>query len=172
MEDIRRNIKLFFATYGGLLFQIIGIIAIFLFALHSINYLYKENNAKASKENIVSEQEIKEEEKNIEKEKEDKQYISEFLDYCNAGKTEEAYSMLSEKCIKEKYQTIDIFKKEYLDKIFIYKKDYEIEKENDMYKVKILEGILESGSIENRNNIISYYKIEESVLKKYIYIER
>lgn len=171
MENMRRSIKLFFATYGSLLFQIIGIIAIFLFALNSINYLYKENNAKTSKENIVSEQEIKEE-KNIEEEKEYKLYISEFLNYCNAGKTEEAYSMLSEKCIKEKYQTIDIFKKEYVDKVFIYKKDYEIEKENDKYKVKILEGALESGRIENRESIISYYKIEENALKKCIYIER
>lgn len=172
MEDIRRNIKLFFATYGSLLFQIIGIIAIILFVLHNVNYIYKENNTKSLKENIVSEQEIKEEEKNIEKEKEDKLYISEFLNYCNDGNVEKAYSMLSEKCIKEKYQTIDIFKKEYVDKIFIYKKNYEIEKENDLYKIEILEGVLESGKIENRESIISYYRIEETTLKKYIYIER
>lgn len=172
MENIRRSIKLFFTIYGGLLFQIIGGIAIFFFVLKGINYLYKENSETSSQENLISEQEIIDKQIELEKEEEDILFISKFLDYCNDKKVEEAYSMLSEECIKQKYQTMDIFKKEYIDKIFTYKKEYKIEKEDNVYKITILEGILESGSTENRDSIISYYRIDERVLERYIFIGR
>lgn len=172
MENIRRSIKLFFTIYGGLLFQIIGGIAIFFFVLKGVNYIYKEDSKTNSQENLISEQEIIDKQKELEKEEKDILFISNFLDYCNDKQIEEAYSMLSEECIKQKYQTIDIFKKEYIDKIFAYKKEYEIKKEDNRYKITILEGILESGNIENRKSIISYYKIEEDILERYIFIER
>lgn len=167
MEDIRRNIKLFFTAYGSLFLQLIGIIAIVFFVLQSLNNVYKDKNVSDSSQNILIEQK-----KIIEEEKENIEVISKFLDYCNEKNVEKAYSMLSEECIKEKYQTIDIFKTEYMDKIFTYKKEYEIKKENEKYKITILDGILESGTVENRKYVISYYKIDESILEKYIFIER
>lgn len=172
MENIRRSISLFFATYGGLLFQIIGTIALILLALRGLDYLYKENNIDKLNENVVSEQEIALKEKATKKEKENILFISEFLDYCNNKKIQEAYNMLSEKCITEKFQTIERFKKEYVEKIFTYKKDYKIEKIENLYKITILEGVLQSGKTENRDGIISYYEISENVLEKEIYIER
>lgn len=167
MEDIRRNIKLFFTAYGSLFLQLIGIIAIVIFVLQSLNNIYRNEEKNNSNQNIIIEQK-----KIIEEEKENIEVISKFLDYCNEKNIEKAYSMLSEECIKEKYQTIDIFKTEYMDKIFTYKKEYEIKKEDEKYKITILDGILESGTVENRKYVISYYKIDESILEKYIFIER
>lgn len=172
MENIRRSVRLFFVSYGSLLFQIIGIIVIVLFVLRVANHLYTENTENEVIENEILQEEIKENEQTIKKQKENISFISEFLDYCNKGQVEEAYSMLSDKCIKEKFQTIDIFKTEYLNKIFTYKKEYEIENENNLYKVTILEGVLESGGLENRKSIITHYRIEENVLENKIYIER
>lgn len=167
MEDIRRNIKLFFTAYGSLFFQLIGIIAIVIFVLQSLNNIYRNEEKNNSNQNIIIEQN-----KIVENEKDNLEIISKFLDYCNEKNVEKAYSMLSEECIKEKYQTIDIFKTEYIDKIFTYKKEYEIKKEDEKYKITILEGILESGTTENRKSVISYYKIDESILEKSIFIER
>lgn len=167
MENIRRSLKLFFAIYGGLLFRIIITIVVFLFTLSVIDNLYKNSTEVTTRNNTIQEQEVV-----LENEKYSIAYISKFLDFCNENKIEEAYKMLSEDCIKQKYQTIDIFKKEYIDKIFTYKKEYKIEKEEKLYRITILDGVLESGSKENRKSIISYYKIEEDLLEKYIYIER
>lgn len=171
MENIRRNIRIFFATYGGLLFKIIFNILIFFFVLRGLDYLYKENNENILNSNINGVI-VKQEELDLEIENNNILFISKFLDYCNDKKIEEAYNMLSKECIEKKFYTVNVFKKEYIDEIFTYKKEYKIEKENNLYKIIILEGILESGSIENRNSIISYYRIDESVLERYIFIER
>ena len=171
MENIRRNIRIFFATYGGLLFKIIFNILIFFFVLRGLDYLYKENNENILNSNINGVI-VKQEELDLEIENNNILFISKFLDYCNDKKIEEAYNMLSKECIEKKFYTVNVFKKEYIDEIFTYKKEYKIEKENNLYKIIILEGILESGSIENRNSIISYYRIDESILERYIFIER
>lgn len=168
MENIRRKIRLFFATYGSLLFQIIGLIVIVLFSLNMANELYTES----SNESINLEGEYTYQQEKLQNEEDNKKVISQFLEYCNNNQIELAYSMLSEACINEKYKTIDSFKTEYIDKIFTHKKEYIIEKENDLYKITIMDGILESGSLENRNSLINYYKIEENVLNKTIYIEK
>lgn len=170
MENIRRSIKLFFTIYGSFLFQIIGIILLILFGIRSVNYIYKENREKDINQNITSNyQKLDKEE--LEAEKEEIEIISEFLDNCNNNKIEEAYNMLSETCINNYYQTIDIFK-EYINKIFTHKKDYEIEKENDLYRITIIQGVLEAGSVENRDKEEFYYRIEENVLEKKIIIEQ
>lgn len=169
MENIRRNIRLFFATYGGLLFQIIGIIVVILFSIMGTNYLYKENT-QIKIENTLTQVEIQEQD-NIKKHKENISFISKFLDYCNNKNIEEAYNMLSEECIIHNYQTIDKFRDDYVNKLFTYKKEYKIQEENNLYKITILEGVLESGNLENRRSEICYYKIEENVLEKAIYIQ-
>lgn len=172
MENIRRSIRLFFVSYGSLLFQIIAIIAIVLFVIRGANHLYIQNSEKEIIENELLQEESKQEQQAIKKEKEDISFISEFLDYCNDKKIEEAYSMLSEKCIKDNFQTIEKFKNEYVNKIFTYQKEYEIEKEDDLYKITILDGLLQSGGSENRKSIIYYYRINENVLGKELFIER
>lgn len=166
MEYIRRKIKLFFVTYGGLLFGTIGVLVIVFITLRGVDYIYLESTK--SNLNELSQEEIEKEEQESEK----ILFISKFIDYCNGKQVEEAYNMLSEKCKIEKYNTIEKFKEEYINKIFTYKKEYKIEKENNLYKIEIIEGILETGNTENRKSIISYYRIEEDILEKTIYIER
>ena len=170
MENIRRSIKLFFVTYGSLLFQIIGIIVVILFSIRGINSLYEKNATEKTVKNELLQEETEKEQQIKEKEKEDISFISEFLNYCNNKKIEEAYNMLSEECIKDIYETIEKFENEYVNKIFTYKKEYKIEKENDLYKIIILDGVLESGSLENRKSVICYYEIEQNVLGKTINI--
>lgn len=172
MENMKRSIRLFFATYGGLLSQILGIIAIILFSLQGINHIYEENTKKEIGKNSLSQEELEEKQEVLKNEKQDKKLISQFLDYCNNGQVEEAYEMLSDDCKKQEYKTIDIFKTEYIDKIFTYKKEYKIEKENELYKITIIDGLIESGSTEDRSSIVNYYKLEENVLDKKIYVER
>lgn len=173
MENLKRSVRIFFATYGGLLFRIIGGIILIIIVLRGINSIVKENNKPSlTQNNIVSQNEKEYREKKLEIQQENKKFVSEFIDYCNDNKIQEAYQMLSEECINKKYPTIDKFKSEYINKIFTYKKEYKIIEENGLYKVELLEGILQSGKIEDRDFIETYFKIEESILGKKIYIER
>lgn len=171
MESIRRNIKLFFVAYGSLLFYVILIILVFLFILHEVNIFYKENVKEKLQANNTTEEEITKNHKLIQEEKENKLFISKFIDYCNENKVEEAYNMLSGKYIEEKYLTIEKFKNKYIDKIFEYKKEYKIDNINNIYEVKIMEDILKSGKIENRDSITIKIIIENNVPEKNIYIE-
>ena len=169
MEKVRRAIKLFFAIYGNFLFKIIGIIVLILLTLRGINYLYKENVVDVKKEKEIEKSIEKEENKLIEEERE---LISKFIDYCNNHLIEEAYKMLSENCKKEQFKTKDEFEINYINELFGYKKEYKIEKIENKFKVIIYDGILESGRIEDRANKTTYYKIEDTVIEKRIYIER
>ena len=172
MEILKRKIRLFFLTYGSFLFRIIALIVIVILVLQGINYLYKKNTEYDTKQAMMATEQTKQQSAALQGLKEDEQLISSFLDYCNNKEIQKAYEMLSKECINEKYPTIEKFKQEYIDKIFSYPKEYEIEKENDEYKITIIEGALQSGTIENRNSIESYYKIKEDVLIRSIYIER
>lgn len=167
MEKIRRNIKLFFVTYGSLLFTIIGIFCLLILFLRGVNYVHitnKETEKEHLRESIVSEEETNESEEEI-------LLITNFLNYCNNNNVKEAYDLLSKECVDDKYQTVQIFEKEYVNKIFTYKKEYKINKENDLYKITIIEGILQSGKLEDRENIVTYYRVQKDVLDNKIYIE-
>lgn len=172
MEEIRRNVKLFLVSYKYLFFQIIGTIVIVLNIIHGINNLYKENTKIEEPENSKLSENVQAKNELLKKESENKLLISNFIELCNKNKIEEAYSMLSERCIKEKYATMEKFKNEYIYKIFNYQKDYEIQIENNLYKVIIKEGILQTGKIDNRNSITTILYIEEDLSEKKIYIER
>ena len=47
-----------------------------------------------------------------------------FVNYCNNGQVENAYSMLTDDCKNELFQTVEIFKTNYYDKVFNEKKTY------------------------------------------------
>lgn len=165
--EIDRKIRLFFVSYGRLLLECIGIIVLIIFIIQSLNkYVAQQNKEnKLTEEEVILQQQKKEEEKKEAKEtKEDKDYIKKFIDYCNEGNKKEAYKMLSQQCKEDKYPTIESFEKNYVSKIFINKKDYEITKEGNIYKVFFLEDILQAGTIENRQKIEDYYSIYEDIV--------
>lgn len=162
MEKIKREIRLFFVKYGRLLVFIIGIFLITILVLESIEDYYITTMNYEEKIEIEKQEEIERE-----KEQEDREYISKFIDFCNEKKAEEAYEMISYKCKQEKYTTLEEFKNEYINKFFEIRIDnYKIVKENDIYKVSLIQNMLLTG----KNSIVEQiYQIEE-VLEKSIYI--
>lgn len=165
MEHIRREIKLFWARNGKPLLQIIGFILLVIMVIQGLNqYTILSNKEKAEQE-LETKEQRETEKKKQEDIKEDKEFISKFIDYCNKNNIEEAYQMLSTKCKEKKYLSIKNFKEKYINKIFGDKKDFEITlKEDNIYKIVFLEDILQAGKIENRRKIEDYYRIEEDVL--------
>lgn len=164
MEMIKRKIRLFLVSYGRLFGFTIGIIFIIIFTIQSLNKMViKQNNEKYSSEQYQNEQL----EKN--KQKEEEEYISQFINYCNEGKIEEAYKMLSNTCKQEKYSTIEKFKEEYVDKVFIIKIcEHKILKQNNIYIITLTQDILITG--KTNSNVEQRYRIIEGVLQKEIYI--
>lgn len=147
---------------------IIAIILVII-AIQAINQLIKQDNKKEIQKNtiiteqkpennlhidvLVSDDDVKEETMLI---------IDQFVRYCNAGKIEDAYNLLSDNCKKELFPTIEIFKQNYYNKIFNTTKLYSKEKFiGGTYKVKLYEDILSTGTI-NSKTIEDYYTIEKN----------
>lgn len=161
--ELDRKIRLFFVTYGRLLFMVIASIAILIFIIQSLNNYVKELN-----KNTV----ITEEEKNIiEQEKQNeyeiKNYISKFIEYCDSKDIQKAYEMISEKCKKEKYGSLENFENEYIKKYFNIKiANYKIKKDNNIYEVLLTEDMLITGKTTSTNQI----KIQMNNVEDKIYI--
>lgn len=169
MEKIRRSLKIFFATYGSLLFQLIAIIAAIILFIQWLNNQAIEKNKKEIDEQKKYQQEELVTNKEKELELEEKKYIEEFIEKCNTGKIEEAYSMLADECKQEKYNNIDIFKNEYVNKVFVI--DIEeclILRQNDNYIATLTQNALKTGRTDSK--IEEVYKIYNTVLERKIYI--
>jgi len=165
MEKIRREIRLFWTRNGKSLLQIIGVIFLIISVIQGLNrYTILQNEEKQEK--LLATQEQREKEKlQKEKDKDYKNIISTFINCCNNKDIEIAYNMLSKTCKQDKYSTVKEFEEKYINKIFDNKKDCKIIlKENKIYKILLLEDILQSGTIENRKQVEDYYSIEEDVL--------
>ena len=171
MENIKRKIRLFFITYGRLLFYIIGAIALVILVIQGLNSIVVEQNSKKMS-NVNSEEIIKIQNQKQEM-KVDKEYISKFIDYCNEGKIEEAYEMIEEECRMQKYPSIEKFKELYINKVFYIKQEYSIKKiDSQIYQVTYMEDSLQLGTVKDRRQIEENYQIIEDVLgnKKLILI--
>ena len=125
MEKLKRHIKLFFFTYGNLLLPIVVVIAIVFITLKLTNYIYSINNDLQTNQTVkLSEEQIQQNKLKQDKINENKQFITRFLDDCNKHKASDAYKMLSTNCIKEKYQTLEIFQSSFIETIFPYEKEF------------------------------------------------
>ena len=83
----------------------------------------------------------------------DDSIVSKFIEYCNTGKIEEAYSLLSEECKNNLYQTIEIFKENYFNKIFSKKRSYNLQAwiskgKYTIYKIRYTNNMLSTGTYE------------------------
>lgn len=96
--------------------------------------------------------------------------IENFITYCNDGKVEEAYALLSQDCKTEIFPTLQSFSNDYYKDIFTEKKSYDLESWfNDgvvTYKIKIIKDILSSGKVEDEYIEDYYTVIEENKEKK------
>lgn len=167
MENIKRKIKIFWVEHSDpILFYTILIVAV-IAIVQILNQLAIQNSKKDINENNAQNEKVvyKKDEKDVE-------LIKKFVNYCKEEKIEQAYGLLSEKCKKELYPTIEDFTNKYYNKIFKQKRNIEIKYENtnDLYSITFVEDILEAGKIENRDNIKDHYKIEQEVIDKKIYI--
>lgn len=81
--------------------------------------------------------------------------IEKFLDLCNNKEFEKAYELLSQECKQNVFNSYDIFKKVYCDKIFTSKKTYTMENwAESTYKVRIAEDILATGQTSTNGTAI------------------
>lgn len=97
--------------------------------------------------------------------------IKQFISYCNDGKITEAYSMLSEECRSEVYQTEEQFQKNY------HNGKFEVKKVSTLllwingpygktYRVRLYENLLETG--ESTDFAIEDYITVNKVEDKYV----
>jgi len=162
MQMIRRKIKLFFVSYGRFFTFFIGIFLGAILVARTLNSIAVKTNGNFLNE-TYEEKVAKHEE--IEK---DIAYISQFIDYCNNGEIEEAYSMLSNNCKKERYDTIDKFKQQYINKVFkINISEYSFVKKGNTYIVTLKQDMLITGKLNSTIN--TEIKID-AVLERKIYI--
>lgn len=94
----------------------------------------------------------------------DKAIIKQFVEYCNEGKIEEAYGMLSLEAKTRIYPSLERFKIVYYDRIFKIKRMYTLENWYDTrtfstYYIKYTEDVLASGNVNSSNNIGDYITI-------------
>lgn len=111
--------------------------------------------------------------------KNSKEIIEQFVEYCNNNKVEDAYSMLSKDCKTVLFPNINLFKSNYVNKIFNQSKTAKIEREiygNGIYKVTYLDNILQSGGKQSKEIIDYIYVTDEDEskflsLNKFLYIK-
>jgi len=97
--------------------------------------------------------------------------IKQFISYCNEGRVTEAYSMLSERCREEVFQTEEQFRKNYYESKFQTKKVSDVLSwmngaYGKTYRVRLYENLLESGS--NEPIAIEDYITVDKVDGKYV----
>ena len=87
---------------------------------------------------------------------EDKNLVNTFLEFCNNGKIEEAYNLVSDECKKEVYPTLEDFKKYYYNDIFDKKRECNLQawisnSNYTVYKVRYTNSMLATGTYDETN---------------------
>lgn len=139
---------------------IIGIV-FFLGLIQLLNYFAKNSNSSNNnvivKDTVVNNELVSNKSavsgSNIaqQKLKRDTDIITKFMDYCNLGKVEEAYNLLTDECKEEMYPNVQQFKEIYFDELFNEeKKNYTIQNwTGSIYEVRVTDDILSTGKIDN-----------------------
>lgn len=139
---------------------IIGIV-FFLGLIQLLNYFAKNSNSSNNnvivKDTVVNNELVSNKSavsgSNIaqQKLKRDTDIITKFMDYCNSGKVEEAYNLLTDECKEEMYPNVQQFKEIYFDELFNEeKKNYTIQNwTGSIYEVRVTDDILSTGKIDN-----------------------
>ena len=141
-------------------------IIILIIAIQVINNIIENQNVQTSN-NTINEKEY-ENNLNINilisnesVEEDEKLIIDQFIRYCNAGKIQDAYNLLTQNCKNELFPTIEDFKKNYYNIYFLNTKLYS--KEHfvaNTYKIKLYDDILSTGTV-NTNTFEDYFTLEK-----------
>lgn len=165
--DIKRNIRLFFVSYGKLLFEILFVIVLAILGLKLLNSRAEEQ--KTANTTVNTEYKNNIEKNNTNEIKINKENIEVFIEYCKNNQTQKAYNMLSDNCKKEKYNSIDLFDKNYVQKYFnIDIEKYEIYTSKEKYIVVLKESAMSTGKQESTKEL--KFDIESGILDSKIYV--
>ncbi|MGN1310585.1 MAG: hypothetical protein ACI4VP_02600 [Clostridia bacterium] len=92
--------------------------------------------------------------------------IKQFINYCNDGDIENAYSLLSEDCKKVLYPTLEDFKKNYYNNNFYEEKTYNLQSwitynNKFIYRIELKKDVLSTGITSNEKKIDYYTVIKQ-----------
>ncbi len=91
-----------------------------------------------------------------------KEIVSNFVEYCNNKDIQKAYEFISKDCKEELYPTVEDFKKYYYDSIFTKKRTVSIQNwTGSIYIVRYTEDILSTGNVNEDSTVQDYVKILE-----------
>lgn len=153
-SNLRRNI---FENRYKILAIIVAIILV-LCLIRVLNEFAKQSNNRNNENTINLTNTYKPQEtavlgSNVKEETQEQntKVMDEFIKYCNSKEIEKAYNLLTDECKIEKFSnSIENFKKNYVEKIFTTTKTYNMQSwinaENPTYKVRILNDVLATGN--------------------------
>lgn len=113
-------------------------------------------------ETIIEGKEVTKEEYN-----KDEEIIKNFMEYCNNGKIESAYGLISDICKQELFPSVDDFKNNYYLNLFKTKKEYNLQSwinENNYhtYRIRFLDDMLSSGEYDSLDKGQDYITVISS----------
>lgn len=105
----------------------------------------------------------------------DEETIKQFVEYCNSGKIEEAYQMLTKECKELIYPSLERFQTGYVNRNFGIKRMYTLQnwyavKGFHTYSIKYTEDVLASGNTDAKNNRGDYITVANQNGKNYLNI--
>ncbi len=88
--------------------------------------------------------------------------IEDFVEYCNSGEIESAYSLLTQNCKEEMFPTLNDFEKAYYNRIFKTEKTYKMQNwSGNTYKVEYRNSLMATGGTETNEFIRDYITTEK-----------
>lgn len=99
--------------------------------------------------------------------KEDSNLVNTFLEFCNNGKIEEAYNLISDECKEERYSTIQEFKQHYYESIFNKKRQCNLQawisnSKYTVYKVRYTNNMLGTGTYDENDVYQDYITLNKN----------
>lgn len=143
-------------------------IIILIIAIQVINFIVKNNieNTRNNRNEIIDKNDYRNNldisvlitDEEVQEEKE--LIVDQFIRYCNSGKVQDAYNLLTDDCKEKIFPTIEQFEKNYININFSNTKLYSKQVFNgNTYKIKLYENILSTGNISS-NYIEDYFTIK------------
>ena len=167
-----RKLRLFYQNNKEKIWKILGISLLIFVLIRLANYYIKTNNDEMVQNNIITNNNISYNpsqsvisDSNISDKDTDENadILDNFVEYCNNGLIDEAYSLVSNACKEEMFNTVEDFYNNYYKDIFTEKKSYDAEVWGTYngvvtYRVKLLKDIMSAGKIQEEF-IEDYYSI-------------
>ena len=148
-----------------LIVAIVVFIATIILSANRENTNSEENNTKETYKPMQTV--IKGPDVSKKKYKTDSNIVNNFLEFCNSGKLEEAYALISKECKEEMYPTIDHFKEHYYNIIFNKTREYNLQawistSKYTVYKIRYTNSLLSTGKYEAEDVYEDYITLNKN----------